>query len=391
MGSGAEGQTQAEVSAEPTALPRAQDLLWGLESLPGRALCPATLPKSSTAPGMSLEGMGWGVPGQRGDAREVILGSQQCWEKPWHNLTDPCLSQGWGNQPWSPPLPLLHPSVMGTSGSLTLFLLHPPFGDGLGFLPASFHFGRSVGREGKGKMVVVNPLLTTGLSGGWHCLEHPKPLHPVPSFPGMLTGNAPPERKHHRISVLGTPNSSSSPLSSAGGGTSPAPLQVLQPHQPHPTPGCRGWSRAGTAPFPGGKGRQGDVEMLTCSVASPLLGPSSPSDLVSLTTPRAVSSPASLPWRREQCRESPPHCSTDRAMATPQQHPQPPHSQPRGPGTPHGHPTATPRAQGHPMAHSHPMAPHMLPKAPGGQWSKPHDRGGRASWRSRNGLGWKGT
>lgn len=42
--------------------------------------------------------------------------------------------------------------------------------------------------------------------------------------------------------------------------------------------------------------------MLTCSAVSPLLGPSSPSDSVSLTTPRAASSPASLPSRREQCR-----------------------------------------------------------------------------------------
>lgn len=52
--------------------------------------------------------------------------------------------------------------------------------------------------------------------------------------------------------------------------------------------------------------------MLTCSVVvSPLRGPSSPSDLVSLTTRRAASSLASLPWRREQCRrdrQSPPHC-----------------------------------------------------------------------------------
>ena len=54
-------------------------------------------------------------------------------------------------------------------------------------------------------------------------------------------------------------------------------------------------------------------EMLTCFVVSPLLGLSSPSDSVSLTTLRAASSLASLPERREQCRqkqtaaENPPH------------------------------------------------------------------------------------
>lgn len=53
--------------------------------------------------------------------------------------------------------------------------------------------------------------------------------------------------------------------------------------------------------------------MLTCFVVSPLLGLSSPSDSVSLTTLRAASSLASLPERREQCRqkqtaaENPPH------------------------------------------------------------------------------------
>lgn len=41
--------------------------------------------------------------------------------------------------------------------------------------------------------------------------------------------------------------------------------------------------------------------MLTCFVVSPLLGLSSPSDLVSLTTLRAASSLVSLPERREQC------------------------------------------------------------------------------------------
>lgn len=96
-------------AAEPTALPRAQDLLWGLESLPGRGLCPPARPKLSTVPGVSLEKMGCGVPRQGGDAREVILGSQQCWEKPWHNLTDSSLSQGMGEptlepSPLSPPL-----------------------------------------------------------------------------------------------------------------------------------------------------------------------------------------------------------------------------------------------------------------------------------------------
>lgn len=75
-----------------------------------------------------------------------------------------------------------------------------------------------------------------------------------------------------------------------------------QLHQdPIPTP--RVCSRAGAAaeeqPWPQ---RSRGGEMLTCSAVSPLLGPSSPSDSVSLTTPRAASSPASLPSRREQCR-----------------------------------------------------------------------------------------
>lgn len=44
-------------------------------------------------------------------------------------------------------------------------------------------------------------------------------------------------------------------------------------------------------------------EILTCFVVSPLLGLSSPSDLVSLTTLRAASSLVSLPEKREQCRQ----------------------------------------------------------------------------------------
>lgn len=58
-----------------------------------------------------------------------------------------------------------------------------------------------------------------------------------------------------------------------------------------------------TSPVPRGARRRAQGgEMLTCSAVSPLLGPSSPSESVSLTTPRAASSPASLPSRREQCR-----------------------------------------------------------------------------------------
>lgn len=264
MGSGAEGQTQAEVSAEPTALPRAQDLLWGLESLPGRALCPATLPKSSTAPGMSLEGMGWGVPGQRGDAREVILGSQQCWEKPWHNLTDPCLSQGWGNQPWSPPLPLLHPSVMGTSGSLTLFLLHPPFGDGLGFLPASFHFGRSVGREGKGKMVVVNPLLTTGLTRGMALPGAPKTPPPCAQLPGNADKKCPTRKETPQNLSPGNPQQLLQPLELSRRRNQPSPSAGAAAPPAPSHPGVPGLEPCRNSPIPrrkGEAGRRGDADL----------------------------------------------------------------------------------------------------------------------------------
>lgn len=54
-----------------------------------------------------------------------------------------------GSLSWIPSLPLL-PAVTASKGSLTLFLLHPPFRDQVRFLPASFYFQRSAGGKGNG-------------------------------------------------------------------------------------------------------------------------------------------------------------------------------------------------------------------------------------------------
>lgn len=188
------------------------------------------------------------------------------------------------------------------------------------FRPRSTFRGLWEGKE-KGKMAVVNPLLTTGLTRGM-------------ALPGAPETPPPRAQPHEKANPMEShPSSSSSP--SARGEERAQPL--CRCRAPSPPRGAGAGAVQEQPHCQGEGGREGDVQMLTCSVASPLLGPSSPSDLVSLTTPRAVSSQASLPWRREQCRES------SRALpAAAQTEPEPRHN---------SHPTATPQPPqglGHP-------------------------------------------
>lgn len=146
----------------------------------------------------------------------------------------------------------------------------------------------------------------------------------MPQVPGTAERQSPKQRRP------GIPQGSSPVCQKAAGMLSLVPPPPRHPRQPpsaldrrggKPSGGAAGTasptrtpsppqrSAAGlgqqprTSPVPRGARRRAQGgEMLTCSAVSPLLGPSSPSESVSLTTPRAASSPASLPSRREQCR-----------------------------------------------------------------------------------------
>lgn len=186
---------------------------------------------------MSLEGMGWGVPGYGGDAREVILGSQQCWE----NLADP-RPRGGGTNPGASPLP--PPLWMGSRGSLTLFLLHPPFGDGVGFLPASFHLQRSVGREGKREDGCGEPSAhhwaNKGDGTAWSTRDPSTPGPMRKQTPWNLIPAAPPAPQHE-------------------GRNEPSPCAGAEPH---PHPGVLGLELCRSSPT--AKGREGGREMCRC-------------------------------------------------------------------------------------------------------------------------------
>lgn len=99
---------------------------------------------------------------------------------PLHTLHFPTRGQGPSTTTWIPvgkipPLPWdwgkpaldpFSPSVMVSNEALTLFLLHPPFRDQVGFLPASFHFQGSVEAKEEGGLLMGSPCSLLGSQGG---------------------------------------------------------------------------------------------------------------------------------------------------------------------------------------------------------------------------------